>query len=85
MSGLAGFQQTIADFKNTLVLYGFDLYRLVDVIDGEDDYYWVLHDLKQEIHASCVGAVIRLKGVLPERDYNHLRIVWNQNTTEKAD
>lgn len=78
-------QETIQPFQNTLVLYGFAMYRLVEVVDGDYYYYYVLDDGKQEIWASCVGEVIRLKGVLPNQQYNRLVIVWNQNASQRAD
>jgi hypothetical protein len=56
----------------------------VDVIDGEDDYYWVLDTHKGIVHSSCVGGWIPLKGKLDPKDYRELVRVWNLNNTESS-
>ena len=63
MATLADLKAELEPFKNTLVIDDFDtVVRLVDVIDGEDDYYWVYDSRKGIYHSSCVG------GLLGDRD-----------------
>ena len=72
-------------FKNTLVLDPFSgVVRLVDVIYGEDDFYWVYDTYKGEIHSSCVGSWIPLKGFIPDDDYTRLLLGWNGSNSVKA-
>ena len=84
MNSLKKFKLELEPYKNTLVLNRFEVVRLVDVIDGEKDYYWVLDTWKQVIHSSCVIGWIPLKANLPFEDYNELVRVWNLNHQEKA-
>jgi hypothetical protein len=78
-------RKELEPYRNTLVLDYFDVVRLVDVVDGEDDYYWVYDDTKRGVHwSSCVGGWKPLKGVLKDEDYNELVRVWNLNNVEKA-
>ena len=72
-------------FKNTLVIDGFDnIVRLVDVIDGEDDYYWVYDSKKGIYHSSCLCEWIPLKGFIEKEKYDQMVRVWNLNNIEKA-
>lgn len=73
-------------FKDTLVIDDvFDtVVRLVDVIDGDDDYYWVYDSRKGIYHASCVGGWIPLKGFVDQKKYENMVRVWNLNNIEKA-
>lgn len=84
MVTLKELKEELEPYKNTLVLYYFDVVRLVDVIDGEDDYYWVYDTHKGIVHASCVSGWIALKGVLPDKEYKRLVNVWNLNNVENV-
>lgn len=64
---------------NTLVLFGFEVYQLLDVIDGNDDLYYVTHSNRGIIHHSCVLGFVPLKGRLKPKDYKELVRVWNMN------
>jgi hypothetical protein len=66
-------------YIGTLVLSIFDVVRLENVVDGEDDYYWIYTGLKQKYWSSCVGGFIPLKGVLPDKDYDSLVHIFNLN------
>lgn len=77
-------QDELEPQKNALVLDYFEVVRLVDVIDGKDDYYWVYDTGKGIVHSSCVGRWTALKGALPDNEYKQLVNVWNLNNIEKA-
>lgn len=88
MATLAELQAELAPFKGTLVIGDFDnIVLLKDVIDGEDDYYWVyygwMRDKKLKYHSTCVGGWVGLKGVVPDDQYKRLVNIWNLNTTEE--
>jgi hypothetical protein len=85
MEMLTKLKAELEPFKNTLVIDNLDnVVRLVDVIDDEDDYYWV-YDSKQGIyHSSCVGEWIPLKGFVEQKKYDNLVYMWNLNNIEKA-
>lgn len=85
MTTLASLQEELAPYRNTLVLNYFEVVRLVDVIDEEDDYYWVLDSHKGIVYSSCVGGWIPLKGKLDTKDYAELVRVWNLNNIEPAE
>jgi hypothetical protein len=74
----------VEKYKNTLVLNYFEVVRLVDVVNGDDDYYWVYDTSKGILHSSCVCGWYALKGVLPDNEYERLVKVWNLNNDEKA-
>lgn len=74
----------VEPYKGTLVLDHFQVVRLVDVVDGGDDFYWVYDTHTGIIHASCVVFWLPLKGKLDNKDYNRLVSVWNLNHTEPA-
>jgi hypothetical protein len=85
MNTLETFKKELEPYKDTLVISDFDaVVRLVDVIDGEEDYYWVYDTYKGIVNASCVCGWIPLKGFIPEDDYNRLKNVWNLNNIEKC-
>ncbi len=79
------FQKMLEPFKNTLVIDDFDkVVRLVDVVDGEDDYYWVYDCMQGLYHSSCVGGWIPLKGFVEQEKYDRMVRIWNLNNKEKA-
>jgi hypothetical protein len=85
MATLIELQKELEPYKNTLVIGNFDnVVRLVGVIDGEEDYYWVYDTRKGITHASCVGGWVALKGFIPDNEYKRLVNVWNLNNIEKA-
>ena len=85
MTTLADLKAELEPFRNTLVIDDFDkVVRLVDVIDGEDDYYWVYDSRKGIYHASCVGGWIPLKGFVEQEKYDRMVRIWNLNNIEKA-
>ena len=84
MITLESLKQELTPYQNTLVLDLFEVVRLVDVIDGEDDFYWVYDTYKGIVHSSCVGCWIPLKGKIDEDRYNRLVNIWNLNNIEKA-
>jgi hypothetical protein len=84
MTTLEDLKKELEPYCNTLVLDYFEVVRLVDVIDGEDDYYWVYDTKKGIVHSSCVGGWIPLKGKIEDENYDRLVRVWNLNNIEKA-
>jgi hypothetical protein len=69
----------VKQYKNTLVIFTFDVVELLDWVDGEDDYYWVYNN-GSEIHwDSCVGGFIPLKEYLPTKVYEGLYRTWGYN------
>lgn len=86
MTTLKELMNELEPFRNTLVIDDFDkVVRLVDVVDGEDDYYWVYDDRQQGIRwESCVGSWTPLKGFIQPDRYDRLVRIWNLNNIEKA-
>lgn len=71
-------------FRNTLVIDFEKVVRLVDVIDEEDDFYWV-YDSRQGIYySSCVGGWTPLKGFVDQEKYRRMVLIWNLNNVEDA-
>lgn len=82
---LESLKNELEPYKNTLVIDEFDrVVRLVGVVDGEDDYYWVYDGIRGVYWGSCVGGWIPLKGYIPEKNYNKMVSMWNLNHIEKA-
>ena len=69
---LADLKKEVAPYKGSLVLDGFDVVKLIDVIEGKDDFYWVYYAKGKVIHSSCVMGWIPLKNKLDTKDYNEL-------------
>jgi hypothetical protein len=65
--------------QGELVLDGFQVVELIDLIDGEEDYYWIFNNGRGIQGLSCVGRVIFLKDSLPEEEYNYLRSTFDYN------
>lgn len=57
-------------FDSVVIMYGFYLVWLQDIIEGVDDFYYEVVKENGELHFySCAGHCIPLKGRLPEADY----------------
>jgi len=84
MNKLQELKKEIKPYINTLVLDLFEVVRLVDVIDGEDDYYWKFDSQEQIYTSSCVVGFISLKDKLDTKTYENLVRIWNLNSVEKA-
>jgi len=86
MTTLSELQQELDPYKNTLVIDIIgSVVRLVDVIDGEEDFYWVFDNKDGIHHSSCVMGWTPLKGFIREDDYNKMVRIWNLNNIEKAE
>lgn len=88
MATLESLQKELQPYKSTLVIGDFDnIVLLKDVIDGEDDFYWVyfgdVSGKRQEYHSTCVGGWVPLKGYILEKSYNELVRVWNLNNDQQ--
>ena len=85
MARLSELKAELEPFRNTLVIDDFDtVVRLVDVIDGEDDYYWVYDSREGMYHSSCVGGWIPLKGFVEQEKYEKMVSIWNLNYVENV-
>lgn len=85
MTTLIELQKEVKQYKNTLVIGSFDeIVRLIDVIDGESDFYWVYDTWKEIRHESCLIPWIPIKGFIPDDKYEGLVKIWNLNNIEKA-
>lgn len=85
MITLEDLKTEVEPYKNTLVIDDFDtVVRLVDVIDGDDDYYWVYESRNRIYYSSCVGGWIPLKGFIEQEKYDRMVRIWNLNNIEKA-
>jgi hypothetical protein len=81
MTTLESLKQELEPYKDTLVIDElWTVAKLIDVIDGDDDYYWVLISPKRgKYHATCVGKWIPLKGKIDDEDYERLERIWKLN------
>lgn len=86
MTTLSELKLELEPYKNTLVIdvTNYIIVRLVDVIDGEFDYYWIYDSKKGFYYVSCVVGWIPLKGVIDKKKYNKLIHAWNLNNVENA-
>lgn len=85
MITLEDLKAEVEPYKNTLVIDDFDtVVRLVDVIDGDDDYYWVYESRNRIYYSSCVGGWIPLKGFIEQEKYDRMVRMWNLNNINKA-
>ncbi len=75
------FTKLLDQYKDTLVLYMFDVRMLRDLVDKPyDDYYWVYEDhIGNRSLASCVGRFIPLKGRLTNDEYEKLEKQFYMN------
>jgi hypothetical protein len=81
VNSLEKFKEEAAPYIGTLVIDEmWTVTKLIDVIDGEDDYYWVLKaPFKGTYYASCVGGWLPLKGKIEDSDYERLERIWKLN------
>ena len=85
MITLEDLKAEVEPYKNTLVIDDFDtVVRLVDVIDGDDDYYWVYESRNRIYYSSCVGGWIPLKGFIEQEKYDRMVRIWNLNNINKS-
>lgn len=77
----------VEPYIGTLVMDMFEVVLLVGVEADEHDFYYVYQPAKgmgwhkdgKQYWSSCVGKHYNLKGVLPEKEYNRLVWLWNNN------
>lgn len=75
----------VAQNLNNLVLDYFDVVRLVDAEETDEDFYWVYESSVRGIYrSSCVGSWIKLKGLIADKDYNYLVRIWNLNSRSEV-
>ncbi len=82
------FEKFIKEYKsyyNTLVILDFEVVLFLEIIEEEDDYYYVYIDKSgNRRYCTCVLEIYRLKNVIPDKQYNEMVRVWNLNYTLKA-
>lgn len=86
MATLLDLKKELEQYKNTLVIdvSNYKVVRLVDVIDGEFDYYWVFDSKEKFYNVSCVVGWIPLKGIIDDNNYNRLIHIWNLSNIDNA-
>lgn len=73
-------EKELEPYKNTLVISEetLTIVRLVDVLEGEYDYFWVFDTAEKNIFSNCLGySWIPLKGIIKDSKYNWLLKLWN--------
>ncbi len=79
------YMEDIADeikdsLNNIVIMYGYELVRLVGVaIDDDDSYYIVQQKDKKNHYYSRVGGFVDLKKYLPEQDYTYVEQMFSLN------
>ena len=72
--------------KWELYINMFDIVELLDVIEWDDDYYYVLRWEDWEIfEASCVIALVGLKDKIDQVDYSRLQYWWQINVLDNIE
>lgn len=69
-------EEFLEKYKNTLVIDYLEnaVVVLIDIYDGEEDYYWVLKKYDGDIYYStAVIDPIPLKGYIGDGDYNRIK------------
>lgn len=81
MVTLEQLKEEMAQYKDTLVLFTWHMARLLDVVDGDDDYYWVVQYAGHGYTTwhSCVGGWAPLKGKIDDKDYDEIERCWKLN------
>ena len=70
----------IEQYRNTLVLNMFEVCRLEGFDEDEEDYYYVLRNVRGGFtFLSCVGGFIPLYKKIDEKDYDHLEMWFQMN------
>jgi len=82
--GIEELKAKMEPFKNTLVIEFLSIARFVEVIECEDDHYFLFDTGSGRRQVSCLIDFVPLKGQLPDKDYESLVCYWNHNNTEKA-
>lgn len=63
----------IEKHRGEIVLDFFETVRLEEIVDGEDDLYYVYRTAKKGIYySSCVGGPVLLKGQISDEEYERL-------------
>lgn len=74
------FKEDLKTHRFEFVLTEFKVVKLIDVWDGEDDYYWIYQNWGGSISFStCCGSWTPLKGVLPDDEYDRIVKSWSLN------
>lgn len=80
-------QKEFEKYGNTLVLDMFEVVLFVGIESDDHDHYYVFQPCKgggygndgKVYWASAVGTFYPLKGVLPDKQYERLVWLWNNN------
>ena len=79
-------KKKVKPYKNTLVLDSFDVVLLLNIIYGDDDFYYKFLKSQDSRYylSSCCGEFIPLKGKIGKEKYRRLVNMWNLNNDTKA-
>jgi hypothetical protein len=72
-------------YKNTLVLNYFQVYRFIEIVSDEDDFYFFFDDGTNYQKMSILLTFIPLVESLKKEDYNELVRIWNLNNNSKIE
>ncbi len=73
-------QEEIKPHKGDFVLDHFKVVKLLDIIDGKDDYYYVFQKWGGMVYqSSCVLSFVPLKGKIDKTDYDEFVRLWDLN------
>jgi hypothetical protein len=81
MADLKYFQDEVAPHIGDLVIDdSWDVVRILGVVDGEDDYYYIYKvPHKGVVWSTCVGTFIPLKGKIDEYKYHNMNVCFYMN------
>lgn len=66
------FLNKFEELKGQHILASDTVYRLIGLLDGSDDYYWILYDGRNISYTTCLQRLMRLKDRLLDEDYNEI-------------
>lgn len=81
-SNIDKFREELEPYKNTLVIMNFEVVNIIDVVEDDDDCYWVVDNANVTNLVSCVIGWIPLKNKID--DYQKLVNKWNLFSTIKT-
>ncbi len=78
------FQKEVEPYIGTLVLYFFEVVRLMEVNQDEDDVYYVYYTKQGIVWSSVLTGFMPLKGALHKDEYDRLVEWWKINMDDVA-
>jgi hypothetical protein len=81
-AALGSIQKEAGPHIGRLVIFLFEVVRLVGVEEDEEDRWWVFDGMGGRTRSSCAVAWTPLWGRLSDQEYDRLDTLWNINTTK---